>query len=538
MSTSISDSAAQGIDHLTANLMRRSCIGDLATRGARHYGSRAAVVDGSVTLTYDELDRRANSVASGLLESGLRRGDRLAVAADNGWEFVVTYLACAKSAIAFLPMNFALSSDEMAYQLADSGVTRAVAGVEHLPKLAAAAATVPTLEQIWVLTGTAESVDRTRSDLILRDWRELLEHDSAAVEVLVEDGDILHCLYTSGTTSTPKGVLTSHSAVLIAVLSTALQMRHRRGASGSVLPIVLPMFHVTALDALLLPLLATGGTALLHTGFDPATIIDDIRRHAVTHLVFIPMMWDALVRALAVTDDVDTTSVQLGLYAMSPMSLDRLDELRAAFPRADIVLASGQTETTPMSEMQWPEHQRTKHGAWGSPSVTTDVRIMNPDGVLLPPGEEGEIVYRSPQLMTEYWANPEANRSAFAHGWFHSGDIGYLDDDGVLWFTDRLKDIVKTGGENVSSLEVEQTIADLPGVVECAVVGRLHLRWGEAVTAFVVAAATDPISEEEVIAYCKSRLAGYKVPKTVVVVEALPKTATGKIEKHRLRTVQ
>lgn len=535
MSTNIiegfNNSGAIEIDALTRNLVRRTCIGDVATRGARHYGDRPALRDGGVVITYRELDRHANAVARGLLAHGLVRGDRLAVVAANSWQFVVTYFACAKAGIVFLPINFHLSADEIAYQLNDSAVTAAVADIDRSRTLITAAGAVPTIRRLWVL---GAEPDTAPGDMECRPWNELVEHDPSPVEVLVHDDDILHCLYTSGTTSAPKGVLTSHSAVLIAILSTALQMGHRRGATGSVMPIVLPMFHVTALDSLMMPVLTTGGTVLLHDGFDANVIAEEIEQFAVTHLVLIPMMWEALLR-VTTASNIDTTSLRLGIYAMSPMSLERLDAIREAFPNADVVLASGQTETTPMSEMQWPADQRRKHGSWGSPSVTTDVAIMAPDGTLLPAGVEGEIVYRTPQLMTEYWANPQANQDAFAHGWFHSGDIGYLDDDGGVWFTDRLKDIVKTGGENVSSLEVEQTIAAHPDVLECAVVGTSHPRWGEAVTAFLVCDPASTPTEGEIIAFCKQRLAGYKVPKTVHVVDTLPKTATGKIEKHKLR---
>lgn len=521
---------SQSNDELMLNLIRRSCIGDISTRGAQHFGNRIALIDGDHTVTYRELDARANSVATGLLSTGLSHGDRLAVLAPNSWQFVVTFFACAKTGIIFMPINLALSSDEIAFQLSDSCAKAVVVAGQYLEKTVTAAAQVAHSTRLFVIgevPGTFDTADPMC-------WENLLEHDRAPVEVLVEDIDIVHCLYTSGTTSSPKAVTTGHNAVLIAALSTAIQMRHQRDASGSVMAIALPMFHVTGLDALLLPLLVTGGTALLYPAFDARTIADAIGQHAITHLVLLPMMWEALLARVA-QHDTCTDSVRLGLYAMAPMALDRVDAVRAAFPNADIVLASGQTETTPASEMQWPAHQRTKHGAWGSPAATTDVRIMGADGALLAPGHRGEIVYRTPQLMTEYRGNPDATGTAFAHGWFHSGDLGHIDEDGVVWFTDRVKDIVKSGGENVSSIEVEQVISRCPGVLETAVVGRTHERWGEAVTAIVVIDGLSALTELEIIDHCRRHLAGYKVPKEVIFADALPRTATGKIEKHRLR---
>src|SRR5581483_5200963 len=179
--------------------------------------------------------------------------------------------------------------------------------------------------------------------------------------------------------------------------------------------------------------------------------------------------------------------------------------------------------------------QWDKNASWGAPMVTTDVRIMGPDGTLLAAGQEGEIVYRGPQAMQGY-GNEEANTAAFAHGWFHSGDIGYLDDAGVLWFTDRVKDIVKTGGENVSSVEVERVMLGHPDVADCAVIGMPDDRWGERVTAVVVATDGGTPDETGLRAYAKEHLAGYKVPKEIVVVDELPKTSTGKTQKHELRT--
>ena len=516
------------VHELRANLVRRSCIGDLATRGAEHFGNRTALVNDGRTVTYRELDAYSNSVARGLLSAGLRRGDRLAVLAPNSWQFVVTYFACAKTGITFLPVNLALSAEEIAFQLADSSVGTVVASPDNLTKVNLAIS----LKSLVIQTITIGGNRSAEHDL--GSWESLLERDCAPIEAIVEDADILHCLYTSGTTSNPKGVLTSHNSVLIAVLSTAIQMRHQRDTSGSVMPIVLPMFHVTALDALLLPIVATGGTAVLYSVFDPNVIADAIEKFEVTHLVLLPSMWEALLTNVNERGTA-TKSLRVGLYAMSPMARERVDAVREAFPNADIVLASGQTETTPASEIQWPGHQRSKHGAWGTPTLTTDVRIMNSNGDLLDRGMEGEIVYRTPQLMTEYANNADANNDAFAHGWFHSGDIGFIDDDGVVWFTDRLKDIVKSGGENVSSLEVEQVILTFPGVLECAVVGRAHARWGEAVTAIVVTEDGITVAESDIIEFCKVHLAGYKVPKQVIAVDTLPKTATGKIEKHRLR---
>lgn len=524
-----------GVDPLVVNLTHRAVLGDMLTRGMQTYGDRTAVVDGEHELSYRELDARANAVARGLLGHGLGRGDRVALAMQNRWEFVVTFFACAKVGVVVLPINLALSADDVAYQLADSAVRTVVAEEAFLPVLEQAlhGNEQTRVRSVHVIGASSrESVAGHPTT----DWNAFLDYATSTVEAFVDDRDIVHCLYTSGTTSRPKGVVTSHVAVLIAVLTSALETGQRRGRCGAVMPIVLPLFHVTALDALLLPILLTGGTAILHRGFDAGAVLSDFATRGVTHIALLPAMWGAILEHPKLAE-IDTSTLRVGNYAMAPMPAQRLQALRAAFPQADIILGSGQTETTPLSELQWREHQGEKDDSWGAAVATTDVRIMGPDGRLLPPGEEGEIVYRTPQLMAGYWNDPGANATAFADGWFHGGDIGYLDEEGVVWFTDRTKDIIKTGGENVSSVDVERVVLAHESVGECAVVGVFDDRWGEAVTAFVVlrADARTDLDPEALRAYCKDHLAGFKVPKRFVIVDELPKTATGKIKKHEVR---
>ncbi|HEY8488178.1 MAG TPA: AMP-binding protein, partial [Thermaerobacter sp.] len=298
--------------------------------------------------------------------------------------------------------------------------------------------------------------------------------------------------------------------------------------------LVLPIFHCAALNAILIPTLLVGGTAVFLRKYDVRDVMDALERYRVTHVLLLPMMWQELIQQPD-AGQRDFSSVRRCLYAMAPMAPERIAEIRRFFPNADVVLGSGQTEFTPPTVFQRPHHQDTKPASWGLPTVMTDVRIMDDQGNLLPRGQVGEIVYRGPQCMTAYWNNPEATAEAFRHGWFHSGDVGWMDEEGVVWFTDRKKDMVKTGGENVASIEVERALLAHPAVAECAVVGLPHERWGEAVTAFVLLKPGARAAEAELIAHCRERLAGFKVPKRVVFVDGFPRTGTGKIQKHVLR---
>lgn len=522
-----------GVDPLTVNLTHRVCVGDVLTRSAAHYGDRIAVVDGDTELSYAELEARANALARGLLARGYGRGDAVALQMQNGWRFVTSFFAMAKIGIVAMPLNLLLSPSDIAYQLADSGVRAVITEDVFLgvlgPALTEAQADGGAVTEV-IVAGTAPA---DVAGIAAVAYDDLFDADRTAVEVIVDDRDILHCLYTSGTTSRPKGVLTSHVAVQIALLSSALGLGLRPDVTPPVHPIMLPLFHVTALDTLLLPSLATGATVVLLRGFDPAAVTRVFLERSVTHLTMLPMMWAALIAQPALAD-ADTDSLQVGLYAMAPMPSELVGTLRARFPNAAIILGSGQTETTPASQVQWIGDQGRKDDSWGPATVSTDVAIMGGDGTLLPAGSEGEIVYRTPQLMEGYWNNRDANTEAFAHGWFHGGDIGYLDSDAVVWFTDRAKDIIKTGGENVSSVEVERTLLGHEAVAEVAVVGTPDEHWGEAVTAYVVAAESGA-DAEAIRDWARERLAGFKAPKKVIVVDALPKTATGKIQKHRMR---
>ena len=234
--------------------------------------------------------------------------------------------------------------------------------------------------------------------------------------------------------------------------------------------------------------------------------------------------------------DRDLLSLRRAVYAMAPMPDDLIGRCLTGFG-CDFALLFGQTEMSPCTTLFRPEHQLSHIGAVGTPLIGVQVAIMGPDGDLLPPGEAGEIVYRGPSTMSGYLRDEEATATAFAHGWFHSGDVGYFGDDGVLWFTDRHKDVIKTGGENVASIEVEKAVyAADPRVAETVVVGLPHERWSEAITAFVVPKPGETIDPAGLITALKQRLDGFKVPKAVILVDQLPKTSTGKIQKNVVRS--
>jgi acyl-CoA synthetase (AMP-forming)/AMP-acid ligase II len=268
--------------------------------------------------------------------------------------------------------------------------------------------------------------------------------------------------------------------------------------------------------------------------FDPERLLELIERERITQVFGLPMMYRAALDHAAFSGR-DVSSLRRAVYAMAPMPDELIRRCMAEFG-CDFALLFGQTEMSPCTTLFRPEHQLSHIGAVGTPLTGVQVAIMGPGGELLPAGEQGEIVYRGPSTMAEYLKNPDATDEAFAHGWFHSGDVGRFGPDGVLWFADRYKDVIKTGGENVASIEVEKAVyAADPRVAEVVVVGLPHERWSEAVTAVVVPKPGETIDPDALIRSVRERLDGYKVPKSVIVVGELPRTSTGKVQKNVVR---
>ncbi|MFV0534450.1 MAG: class I adenylate-forming enzyme family protein [Cumulibacter sp.] len=518
-----------GVSALDLNLAGRCVVGDQLTRSAEQFGERLAIKDGTGSVTYAELERTANAIGRGLLSLGLQRQEPVGFIMGNSWQFMATYYGCAKAALISLPINLAQVPDEIRFCLADAEVGTIVIDDAYVAILEQIIAELPQVTRI-VLRGGEQ---RTIGGIHTTSWESLADGDGSLLEVPVYDRDILQCLYSSGTTSRPKGVLTAHVSVVVACLTTSITFGHKWGNEPSVFGVIVPLFHTTALNVLTMPTLTTGGTVVALPGFEPEQFVDSLENDRLTHIMLLPHMYELLLqspRAQGKTFE----DVRICMYAMAQMPDERVGRIKKLFPNGYALLGSGMTECVPPTVFQLPEHEVTKTASWGPPVATVDTRIIDPSGELLPRGEHGEIVYRGAQVMAGYWNRGDVNGEVFANGWLRTGDLGYKDDDGVIWFTDRSKDMIKSGGENVSSMEVERTILEHPHVVDAGVIGVPDERWGEAVTAFVVTDGSD-VTEADVIAHCKKLLGGYKVPKRVVMTDVLPKTATGKVQKHELR---
>ncbi|HEY2559323.1 MAG TPA: AMP-binding protein [Caldimonas sp.] len=518
---------------LRDNLIQRVNVGDLLLRSAERFPNKEMVCDAERRWTYQQFDDWVNRIANGLYRLGLRPGESLALMSGNRAEFLATYFACARIGAVCVPINLLWRQAEIAYVLEHSAARVVVVEAALFSTVRDA---VTNSEQLRAIVAMDGGQSTTGGALAWRvpslDFDDLCRDEpSIQPQVVVEDRAPISYLYTSGTTSAPKGVVGSHLSIYLNSLGTALDTRM---SSADRLSVVLPLFHTAQLNALCTPAIAVGASMVIQRAFDASELLGAIERERVSVLFALPMMIrDLVARQLAKRHDI--SSLRLAVYAMAPMPEA---ELRCAMDvlGCDFSLMFGQTEMSPVATFFRPEHQLTHPGAVGTPATNVQVGIMDATGGLLPAGVSGEIVYRSPQVMTGYLRNEAATDDAFREGWFHSGDAGHVDDDGLLWFEDRFKDVIKTGGENVSSIEIELAIrAAEPQVLETAAIGLPHERWGEAITAVVVAQPGASIDAARLLSAMRRTLSPYKCPKAVIQIAELPKTATGKVQKAKLR---
>ena len=515
--------ASQTVQHA-----RQHALGDLPRRTARRLPDKTAVIDVSdgTELTFAELEALVERVAGALVAAGLEKGDRLALLSHNCWEFGVLNFATARAGVVLVPVNFMLGADEIAFILDHSGAVAFVAEGAMLDVATAA------------LDASAGGV-RTRA--VLRPvgpapegWDDLASwcaHDGPPADVAVEDDDPVRMMFTSGTESRPKGALLSSRSLLWQYVSCVVD-----GAmSGDDVELhTLPMYHCAQLDCFFGVDVYVGATSVILPGPDPTAVLAALEQHRVTKYFAPPTVWIGLLRSPAF-ETTDLSALRKGYYGASAMPVEVLKELRERLPEVDLWNFYGQTEMAPLATILGPDEQLSHAGSAGRAALNVETRIVDDEDGDVPAGTVGEIVHRSPHATLGYYRDEEKTSESFRGGWFHSGDLGYLDDGGRLYVVDRKKDMIKTGGENVASREVEEAIYQLAGVAEVAVFGIDHPHWVEAVAAVVVPQAGVTLTSEQVLAHSRSVLAGYKTPKYVVIADGLPKNPSGKILKRELR---
>ncbi|MGY4304427.1 long-chain acyl-CoA synthetase [Bradyrhizobium sp. USDA 4369] len=503
----------------------RVAIGDLLKRAARRFPERVAITDGGRRVTFTELERDANRFANYLVAKGLKPGEKISTVCNNSIEFVKALFGIHRAGLVWVPINTMLGPADMDYILGHAEVRFAIIDDNlHAQPERRAALDKRGVELIAVdLTGTAQAAG-------LASFNELIHgHSEIEPDIEINDRDLAMIIYTSGTTSRPKGAMHCHLAVVMAVMSNCIEMQLSRddGITGQ-----FPLFHCAG-HVLLLSYLSVGGRMALMRGFDPVACMEAIVRDRLTVFVGLPLMYQAILDHPR-RKEFDLSHLRTCLYTMAPMGRPLLERaIKELCP--NFVLTSGQTEMYPATTMSRPDVQLNRFGNyWGESLFVNETAIMDDAGNLLPPGEIGELVHRGPNVMMGYYKDPKSTEDARKFGWHHTGDLAVIDQGEVL-FLDRKKDMIKSGGENVASVKIEETLLAHPAVQNAAVVGLPHPQWGEAVSAFVKLKPGAQASETELLDHCRKSLGGFQVPKLVRVLQEMPMTATGKLRKVELR---
>src|ERR1022692_2800410 len=508
-------------------LARQQSISDMLHRTASRVPGKLAIVCGTTRLTFAELEAAVSRTAAALAAEGMKKGDRLALLSHNCWQFAVLSFAAARLGVILVPVNFMLGPGEIAYILSHSEAGAFVAE----DSLAATADKAIEMAGPGISARAAICLSGPDAPAGWADVQQWIDRAGTPPDVDVADDDPLRLMYTSGTESRPKGAMLSSRSLMWQYVSCIID----GGMDGDDVEVhAMPLYHCAQLDCFLGPDMYLGATSIVLPAPDPAAVLAAIESQRATKLFCPPTVWIGLLRSPEF-GQADLSSLRKGYYGASAMPVEVLRELQQRLPAVRLWNFYGQTEMAPLATILGPDEQVSRAGSAGRAALNVETRLVDDNDLVVPPGTVGEIVHRSPHATLGYYKDEAMTAAAFRNGWFHSGDLGVMTEDGYLTVVDRKKDMIKTGGENVASREVEETIYQLDGVAEVAVFGVAPPRWVEAVVAVVVPKPGASLTEEAVIKHTRELLAGFKTPKRVVIAGALPKNPSGKILKRQLR---
>ncbi len=489
--------------------MRRNTVGDAVRRAARLFRDRSALVFGERDWSFNALDRAADRVARHFAALGMQPGDRIAAYGRNSDAYFIAWLACVRGGFVHVPVNYALTGTELSYIVRQSGSRLVLAGA---------------------------GLDLTGIDVTSMPLNDLvpvaLDQDApVGLDPDLEDDTLAQIVYTSGTTAAPKGAMMTHKAMMSQYYSVIHNMDYAETDRALA---ALPLYHTAQMHAFTMPQFLVGARTILIEAPAADAVLRLIEQERMTSFFAPPTVWISLLRHPDFAAR-DLSSLEKVYYGASIMPVPVLQELRERLPRARPYNCYGQTEIAPLATVLRPEEHDARPASCGRPVLNVETRVVDPQMNDVPPGTHGEIVHRSPHLLTGYWDKPAETAEAFAGGWFHSGDVGYFDAEGYLYIVDRIRDVINTGGVLVASREVEEVLFTHPAVSEVAVVGLPDDKWIEAVTAFVVLRPGQAVEEAALQILARQHLAPYKLPKKVVFVDELPRNTAGKLLKRELR---
>lgn len=498
-------------------------LGDLVERNARKYPSKVGVISGENRFSYAQFADRVHRLANGLMGLGMVKGARVAVLAQNCHQYLEAYFAAAQAGLVLVPINYRLTGREVSYIVNHSEAQAFIFQEEYLDLVLSISEGLPAVK---------------RYICIDRDYEKLIAGASPeAPQVQVNEDDLICIMYTSGTTGQPKGAVMTQSNWLAHTVNMLLELAI---VHEDITLHVVPFFHIASIWPMLTHFYV-GGTNVIIKAFEPELVLKTFERERITTCNAVPTMIIQMLECPH-AERHDYSSLKWLGYGASPMPLEVLKRAMKLFgPK--LLQVYGLTEANPLLTLlpvkehilDGPPEIAKRLSSCGREIINVQVKVVDEMGRDVAPGEIGEIIARGDNIIKEYWRNPEETATAIKEGWLYTGDLATVDEAGYIYIVDRKKDVIISGGENISSREVEEVIYTHPAVLEVAVIGVPDEKWGEAVQAIIVLKSGKEASEEEILDICQRNLAPYKRPKSIEYMESLPKSGAGKILKRELR---
>lgn len=506
------------------NMSRQLLVGELIRRGSHNTPNQIAFVYENERITYQQLERRTLQIAAWLQEKGIEIGDKVGIISKNCLAFVEVIFAVAQSGGVSVPINFRLAPEEFAYIINNSDTKILFIEDEFQDIIQSIKHKLSNVEQIVVIGKECETIMIPYETIFQRNI------NYRTIDNLVNDDDDCMICYTSGTTGHPKGAVLSHKNLLMSALNSVVGSNIK---SGTKQLSVTPLFHIAGIGYFLISC-TVNGTCVIHRDYNPVKVLETIQNEKINGLLLVPAMWNLLFQVRNI-DDYDLTSMHRCSTGAAVCPVEIKERIMRYFPNAGLFDSFGQTEMSPTTTVLLPEDSLRKTNSVGKPVLNVEIRVVDENMNDVSIGEIGEIVYRGPTAMKGYYKNPEATEEAFQGGWFHSGDLVRMDDEGFIYVMDRKKDMIISGGENIYPAEVEEALYKHEAIFEAAVIGVPDELWGESVKAYVVLKPGKILTEEEVILHCQKYVASYKKPKYIEFLDELPRNPSGKILKRVLR---